>query len=129
MRVNKNQKDAELYNSAYENKEENEIKFFDGSNQRDTPTFRDIRCHLNNSPRAIEEKLRRDRMKVYDNLSNSAGGGSECKRVKQNLPYSDLVKIKKERAAYYHERKSSNMTLPKVNDSEDLVKYNQDISF
>ena len=115
-----------MNNSAYENHDKNEIKFYDGNKQRDTPTFNVISTEMQPSGELKADIISASALykgimsSITDRNHNSAEKRYIFNGSKQN-------KINKE--IMLHERNDSNITLPKLKDSielskiEDLEKY------
>ena len=108
----------ELNNSAYENHEPDDIKYFDGVKQRDTPTFNVIRTKIQPTGEFRADTI--SASAIYKGLLPS--GTDRYQNSSHTKPQFEGSINKKNKNKYLHERNESNITLPKLRDSIELSK-------
>ncbi|CAI2361254.1 unnamed protein product [Moneuplotes crassus] len=104
--------------SVYENNQSNDIKFYDGNVQRETPSFNDVRAYLKKIPKEQRNNDRNKSIKIHN--SSSTGITPIKAKDRSILPYAEQGE---KRRRPEHERQSSLLTLPKLDESEDFANY------
>lgn len=131
QRIALNFKPSKLMNnisssSAYQNGDNCDIKFFDGNVQREAPQCSDVRSYLRNSHHPSQMKIRKINLVGEKTHDFSSSGHSPISNLKDALlPYNDFRGLSDRKKSKYHERNSSNLSLPKLEDVDDFQNYKE----